>query len=158
MHQQVTVDIDAPVEHVFPIIADLSRYPQLLDVVHRVESADSNAQDGSSDSSDSDDPVWLITLRTQIGPLARSKRLRVVRTVHQPLAEAIFERQETDDRHHSPWTLSTTLEPLSDGQRTQVTMALHYGGRLWTSLLDGVLEAQIHQATANLERLALAQG
>lgn len=148
MKQQVTVDISALVEDAFPILADLGRYPKLLDVVHRVE-----IDEGDRDA---DEPVWLVTLRTRIGPLARSKRLRMVRTVHEPMTEARFERQESDDRQHSPWSLATTIEPVDveGDQGARVTMALHYGGRLWTSLLDGVLEAQIRQATANLERLA----
>ena len=152
MKQRVSVDISAPVEHVFPIVADLGRYPELLDIVHQVEPEPDGTGDG--------DPAWLVTLRTQIGPLARSKRLRMIRTVHEPLSEARFERQENDDREHAPWTLTSTVEAV-DGEAaptTRVTMALHYGGRLWTSLLDGVLEAQIRQATTNLERLALAQG
>ncbi len=151
MHQQVTVDIDAPIEHVFPIIADLSHYPQLLEVVHHVAGQPGDRQNSAT----CENPAWLVTLRTQIGPLARSKRLRMVRTVHQPLAEVCFERRENDDRQHSPWTMSSTVLPLTDKSGTRVTMGLHYGGRLWTSLLDGVLEAQIRQATTNLERLAL---
>jgi hypothetical protein len=156
--QQVSVDINAPVEHVFPLVADLGRYPQLLDVVHQVEPEPAGT--GYGPATESADPAWLVTLRTQIGPLARSKRLRMVRTEHEPLSRAHFERQELDGRQHAPWTLTATVEPLDDegGETTRVTMALHYGGRLWTSRLDGVLEAQIRQATDNLERLALAQG
>jgi hypothetical protein len=49
--------------------------------------------------------VWDVELRARLGPLARSKRLRMVRTVRDPETfTATFERDQADGRNHSPWT------------------------------------------------------
>ena len=49
---------------------------------------------------------------------------------------AVFERAETDGRHHARWALRAELEPVAAG--TRLTMHLAYDGALWTGgLLDG---------------------
>lgn len=144
MQQRFNVDLDAPPERVFPLLADLAHYEQLLDIVHRVTP--------DSDTAGDDGQAWSVTLRAKIGPLARSKRLRMERTVHEPLSTVRFERTEQDGRHHSLWVLEATVQATDEG--SQVTMMLEYGGRLWSGVLDGVLEAQVTSARRNLQLLA----
>lgn len=138
MHHRFTVDVDAEPERVFAVLADLANYDELLDIVHRVEPTD--------------DAAWLVTLRAKIGPFARSKRLRMVRSEHQPTTAVRFERAELDGRDHSAWALESSIAPAAEG--SAVTMSLAYDGRLWSSVLDGVLKAQITKATTNLQALA----
>ena len=58
-------------------LADLSTYPEWLALVTEAEPQG--------------DHTWLVTLRARLGPLARSKRLRMVRT--QLLDDSVrFER------------------------------------------------------------------
>ena len=64
------VRLDATPARVWRAIADLATYPTWLGIVHRVE----------SDGEDAGRPAWRVELRGRIGPLARSKRLRMVRT------------------------------------------------------------------------------
>lgn len=154
VQQSFTVDVDAPPERVFPLLADLRHYEDLLDIVHRV----------SPETDTEREPAWIITLRAKLGPFARSKRLRMERVSHLPPKAVRFERRELDDRNHSTWTLDATVDPLSvdadvdengGGDRgSRVTMTLDYGGGLWTGALGGVLEGQVAKAEENLRILA----
>ena len=106
-------------------LADLGTYPSWLTLVTNAEpEADS-------------DKTWLVTLRARLGPLARSKRLRMVRTALDEHSVR-FERVETDGRNHAEWILSASLESLSPTS-SAVKVHLHYGGALWTAPLEIVL-------------------
>ena len=67
------------------VVADLSTYPLWNDVVASAEPLDD----------DSTDVAWLTTLRARVGPFARSKQLRMVRSEHR------VEDQDTHDSIHS---------------------------------------------------------
>jgi hypothetical protein len=139
----VTASMDAPCapERLFDLVDELSDYPAWMPLVHRVDPAE---PDGSGR------PQWDVELRARMGPLARSKRLRMVRTVHDPAAgHARFERQEADGRRHSPWVLDARVH--GTGAASRLDMQLHYGGALWTG---GVLERVLaDQIVAGRERL-----
>ena len=104
-------------------------------------------------------PAWDVELRARVGPLARSKRLRMVRTVHVVPTSVVFERAELDGREHAPWVLRVDLRearPPSapDDLITQLTMRLHYGGRLWTgAALQRVLDDEVRRGSAALLQL-----
>ena len=142
VEHRFSVEIQATQARVFDIVADLETYDDWLDIVHRVEA------DGAPD-----DGAWFVTLRAKLGPLARSKRLRMIRTVHEAPHCVRFERQEHDDRDHSSWVLYSELEQAS-ADTTKLTMTLTYGGRLWTSALNPILDAQVAGATSKLEALS----
>jgi hypothetical protein len=149
VHKSFTATIDSSPNDVFEIVADLSTYPNWLGLVSEVAATE-------------DESAWMVTLRARIGPLARSKRLRMVRSVHRVDeatggGEVRFERLETDGRDHSEWVLASVVEPAADGAAgSTVTMELTYGGSLWSGLLDGPLEAAAEEATEQLRRYAAA--
>lgn len=136
----ITASLEAPctADQLFELVDDLSTYPQWNGLVH------------SAVAEPGDDPVWDVQLRARLGPLARSKRLRMARTVRDVHAHAVvFERNQADGRNHSPWVLSAAIVE-HDGLST-LTMHLHYGGSLWTGgALERVLAEQI---TSGRERL-----
>ena len=139
----VTADLEAPhgPAAVFDWVADLERYPEWLDIVPRARA------DG--------DGAWLVDLRGRLGPLARSKRLRMVRTVLDAPHRVRFEREERDGRRHSPWVLEAVVEPHDGGSR--LTMHLHYGGALFGPVLERLLGDEIeHSRVRLLERLDAA--
>ncbi len=125
---------------------DLSRYPRWMALVHRVEPLPPG-EDG---------PAWMVELRARVGPLARSKRLRMVRTETAPDRTAVFERRESDGRAHSPWVLRVEVRPIDDGSDgrdplTSLDVHLHYGGRLWTGgLLERALSDGIERGRETL--------
>ncbi len=141
----VIATLDTPVSAaaLFPWVDDLSRYPRWLDIVPRAE------PDGATA-----DAAWIVDLRGRLGPFARSKRLRMVRTVHERDARAVFERRELDGRSHSPWVLDATVSPHGDGSR--LTMQLHYGGALWGPVLERLLGDEIERSKPRLLALVAA--
>jgi hypothetical protein len=125
----------------FAWVDDLARYPAWLRLVNRVE------PDGGS----AERPEWLVELRGRLGPLARSKRLRMIRTEWEPVTRAVFERAERGGRRHSAWVLRVAVSAAPVGSRLE--MHLHYGGRLWAPALERVLGEEIGAAQSRLEAL-----
>jgi hypothetical protein len=135
--------MDAPceVDRLFGFVDELTDYPAWMPLAHRVAAVEPEP-DGR--------PAWEVELRARLGPFARSKRLRMVRTEHDPAGGRVrFERVERDGRQHSPWVLDATV--VADGGGSRLEMRLHYGGALWTG---GVMEKVLgEQIVAGRERL-----
>jgi hypothetical protein len=135
--------MEAPCEPglLFQFVDQLTDYPAWMPLAHDVQPATAEA-DGR--------PAWKVELRARVGPFARSKRLRMVRTQHDVDGAFVrFERVERDERRHSPWVLDARVVPVDAGCR--LDMHLHYGGALWTG---GVMERVLaDQIVAGRERL-----
>jgi hypothetical protein len=154
------LELPASASWTFDHVDDLSRYPAWMTLVH----------DAVPTSAGSDDPTgapaWIVELQAQVGPFARSKRLRMVRTVHTRDRTvdqvARFERIEVDGRTHAAWTLEATVgavgaesDPESDPDASRLTMTLTYGGRLWTgAVLQRVLDDEVTRGSDALLALA----
>jgi len=144
MEIERSIVLDASADAVFALVDDLDRYPQWMQLVHDVEIAAPTVED---------QPAWEVELRAQVGPFARSKRLRMVRTVHEPTSTVVFERDEVDGRRHSPWVLRCAIVPDA-GERVQLTMTLVYGGNLWTgAVLQRVLDDHVERGGVELAAL-----
>jgi len=141
--------LPGPPEPAFALVDDLSSYPAWMDLVHEVVEAPT--ADGRR--------VWDVELQAQVGPFARSKRLRMVRVVHDPTRRVVFEREEIDGRRHSPWVLTAALEPGGPGDpsaelTTELRMTLTYGGSLWTgAVLQRVLDDHVQRGSIALRGL-----
>jgi len=144
-----TLDTDVDADTLYAVVADLGSYPQWLDIVGRAAEAPSDP--AAVDAG----PAWSVDLRGQVGPLRRSKRLRMVRTVAEPGRAVRFERRELDDRRHSAWILEGTIAERAGGG-SGLTMRLHYGGSLWVPLLDRVLRDEIERSRPRLVAVARA--
>ena len=148
MERAFSAPTEAEQEHLYRVVADLGTYPDWLGVVAEAEPTEGDADE---------DAAWSVTLRARLGPLARSKRLRMVRTLHDGTTVR-FERRERDGRQHAPWTLSAEVTPLDEAPwRSQVILDLRYGGSLWSGLLDGVLQATAEDATERLQAYVVAR-
>ncbi len=155
MHQTVTAPVAAAHDRVATIIGDLATYPHWLDLVTAAAPV----------AGDDDPPAWLVTIRAKVGPFARSKKLRMVRTINDHndgRTHYRFERQELDDRSHSAWTLDAAVvsdngapdngAPDNGGpDSSTVTMDLRYDGGLWTTPLEPILGSFIAGAGPDLE-------
>lgn len=133
------MEAPCPPEDLYAWVEDLSRYPSWLGIVERAEPAVTTA-DGL--------PAWSVDLRGRVGPLARSKRLRMVRTERSAPWQAVFERQETDGRHHSRWMLHAEVSPATGG--SALAMRLHYGGTLWGPVLERLLSDEVNRSRERL--------
>jgi Polyketide cyclase / dehydrase and lipid transport len=140
----VIADLDAPCtpDELFAWVDDLSRYPQWLDIVPRATPVDPHPDDSG--------PAWSVDLRGRLGPLARSKRLRMVRTSLEP-RRVRFERVEHDGRRHAPWVLEATVDAVDGGSRLRVH--LHYGGSLVGPLVERLLADEIARSRPRLRAL-----
>lgn len=147
----VEASLEAPcaVEVLFSHVDDLGSYPAWIDLVHRAEPL----------PADAGRPCWDVELRARLGPFARSKRLRMVRSVHSPeRGLVVFERLEVDGRDHSPWVLSATVTPHDTPGGSRLDMNLHYGGGLWTGgVLERALSEQISAGSERLLRMVSAR-
>ena len=138
----VYASLDAPVDcrRLHLAMSDLAAYTQWLDIVYRAEADNEN---------NGEDSVWNVQLRGKVGPFARSKNLRMVRTVNIAGSRVVFERKELDGRSHSAWVFTADISPKGEG--STVAVHLHYGGTLFTG---GVLERLLaDQITRGQQRL-----
>lgn len=138
----VTASLDAPVEAavLFAAVEELDRYPAWLDIVPRAERTEAVPGDPGA--------AWSVDLRGRVGPLARSKRLRMVRADHVAGSHVRFQRREVDERQHSSWVLTATVEATEGGSR--LTMDLHYGGNLFGPVLERILVDEIERSRPRL--------
>ena len=142
MDVHASLDAECDADRLFSFVDDLQKYPSWMDLTHRVQ-----VEDGASPA------AWQVELRARVGPLARSKRLRMERTVHQPDTHTVvFERAESDGKRHSHWVLRA--EVTQQGEHSHLEMHLHYGGALWTGgVLERVLSDQITSGRDRLQAL-----
>ncbi|MEI8241329.1 MAG: SRPBCC family protein [Actinomycetota bacterium] len=143
MDVHASLDADCDADRLFSFVDDLAKYPDWMDLTHRVEA-----------DAESSDAAWNVELRARLGPLARSKRLRMQRSVHDTVAHVVvFERAEADGKRHSHWVLKATVTQQSQ-QRSRLEMHLHYDGALWTGgVLERVLTDQITSGRGRLQKL-----
>lgn len=136
----LTAELQAPCppEALFAWVDDLSRYPSWLGIVERAEPL------APSDG----EVAWSVDLRGKVGPLARSKRLRMVRTTRTEPTRAVFERRETDGRHHAAWLLEAEVTEVDGG--SALAMRLHYGGALWGPVLEHLLRDEVDRSRGRL--------
>lgn len=146
----VTAEMEAaaPPARVFARIDDLGRYPEWLGLVSRAVPVEAHPDD--------EGPAWSVDLRARLGPLARAKRLRMVRTVHDAPHRATFERREHDGRDHSPWVLRAEVHEVGgegDEPTSRLVMHLHYGGSLFGSVAERLLRDEIERSRPRLAAL-----
>ena len=138
MDVRASLEANCDASRLFGLVNDLASYPQWMDLVHRVESVGGDA--------------WNVELRAKVGPFARSKRLRMVRTLSEPNSRVRFDRVEEDGRSHAEWVLTATIDSV--GSACTLTMHLHYGGSLFTGgVLERVLADKIEAGRSRLATL-----
>jgi hypothetical protein len=133
----------------FEHVATLDRYPAWMRLVHRVTPLDA----------DEDRLAWWVELRAKVGPFARSKQLRMVRTEFDPGRRARFERVQRDDRDHAEWILTAEVTEIAEvangeGPGAMLSMHLEYTGDLWSApVLGRILDDEVRRSSVALARL-----
>ena len=140
MSTRITVEVDLPCPAVraFAEIDDLDDYPRWMGLVHAAAREDSAE-------------AWAVELRGRIGPFARSKKLRMVRTGFRSPNSVRFERREVDGRDHGSWVLDAEVHDTHGGCR--LTVSLDYGGRLWSGVVEKALNDEIERSKERLRGL-----
>ena len=110
MDIEASLTTSASVEAVLAHVDDLAAYPQWMSLVHSARRV-----------ADAPESTWNVELRASVGPFARSKRLRLVRTAYDhgdatlgtthggDVRRIVFERRETDGRTHAMWRLTVVV-------------------------------------------------
>lgn len=130
-------------EALFEQVATLDRYPPWMRLVHHVTPLDP----------DEGRLAWWVQLRAKVGPFARSKQLRMVRTVFEPGRRVRFERVQHDDRDHAEWILTADVADSVEADGTLLTMHLEYTGDLWSApVLGRILDDEVRRSSAALSR------
>ncbi len=152
MDLTASMEAPCPPEELFAWVDDLARYPSWLGIVERAVALP--AAGGDAAGREADAPAWSVDLRGRLGPFARSKRLRMVRTELVEPSLAVFERRETDGRHHSHWMLRAEVSRRPAG--SALLMRLHYGGGLWGPVLERLLSEEVERGRDRLLGLVSA--
>lgn len=135
---------------VLALVDDLGVYPQWMPLVHRAEPVVGVAD------------AWNVELRAKVGPFARSKKLRMVRSAYEhtegaergDVARIVFERRETDQRQHAMWRLTATVTAANSAVGgAELVMRLHYDGRLFVSVVEAILRQNIDAGRVRLAEL-----
>jgi hypothetical protein len=135
MRQMIEVDLKNSSEQVFSTLENLKAYENWLGFIYVVEELDT----------DGGDPCWDVTLRAEIGPFARLKKLRMVRVLSEPHKEIRFARRESDGKVHSDWSLSVKIKG-EDTDRCTAFLEVAYSGRFWSKPLQGVFNSHVAAA------------
>jgi hypothetical protein len=154
MRLTVDVELAGPADAVAPWVDDLTAYPAWMGLVHKAEPVPAG---------DDGDPAWNVELRARVGPLARSKQLRMVRigdparpaaaAAGDGISEIRFVRRELDGKSHGQWDLTATITP--NGATTRLTVELRYEGRMWTGVLEPILRDEIERSRERLRELVM---
>jgi hypothetical protein len=135
---------------VLALVDDLGVYPQWMPLVHRAEPVVGVAD------------AWNVELRAKVGPFARSKKLRMVRSAYErtegaergDVSRIVFERRETDERQHAMWRLTATVTAANSAVGgAELVMHLHYDGRLFVSVVEAILRQNIDAGRVRLAEL-----
>jgi hypothetical protein len=137
VRQVVVHELPASPESVFAWVEDLSLYPAWMPLVTRAV-----AEPAAEPS------AWAVELTGRLGPLARSKRLRMARVRHDPPRSVRFERAERDGRSHSAWVLGAEVTPTDTGARLVVELV--YDGGLFGPVLERLLADQVETGRRRL--------
>lgn len=143
MNLVIDMELPCPPSEVVAFVNDLSDYPRWMGLVH-----------AATPQANESEPAWSVELRAKVGPFARSKRLRMVRTVDESPNHVRFERKESDTNAHGTWILDARLDGTAT---TRLTVRLQYEGRLWSSVVERVLRDEVERSKERLLALVSAR-
>ena len=147
VRQVIEVDLNGSSEQIFSALSDLANYKNWLGFIDTIDTVD--AAGGGA--------CWIVTLRAQVGPFARLKKLRMVR-VEEDFPELIrFSRKETDSKDHSDWDLHVTINE-NEGVGGSVQMVVSYSGRFWSVPLQAVFTSHVETAKVRLQETFSSDG
>ena len=142
MRQVIEVDLNGSAEQIFSALSDLAYYKNWLGFIDTIDTVDA----------DGGDACWIVTLRAQVGPFARLKKLRMVR-VEEDFPKLIrFSRKETDSKDHSDWDLHVTISEKGD-IGCSVQMVVSYSGGFWSVPLQAVFTSHVETAKVRLREM-----
>ncbi len=138
MRQSVELVVKASTEEAFAALRDLETYRDWLGFIHSVDELVA-----------ANETSWNVVLRSELGPFARMKKLRMVRTSELPYSSVTFSRVEIDGKEHSNWTLDVSCLSLTE-TTTQLSLTVVYSGGFWSRPLESVFNSHVEDAKVKL--------
>ncbi|MEG3586154.1 MAG: SRPBCC family protein [Actinomycetota bacterium] len=141
MRQIVELTVKAAPDDAFNAFRDLENYLKWLSFIDSVKTVESGNEDLS----------WIVVLRSQLGPFARMKKLRMVKNSEVPNSSVSFSRVELDGKEHSSWDLEVICHSASEDS-TEVKLTVSYSGKFWSRALEAVFNSQVEDAKIRLKQ------
>ena len=141
VRQVIEVDLNGSSEQIFSALADLANYKNWLGFIDTIDTVDA----------DRGGACWIVTLRAQVGPFARLKKLRMVRVEDNFPGLIRFSRKETDSKDHSDWDLHVTINE-KESMGCSVQMVVSYSGGFWSVPLQAVFTSHVETAKVRLQK------
>ncbi len=102
-------------------------------------------------------PAWRVELRARVGPFARSKQLRMVRTVHEPpTSTSASSASRTTSATTPQWVLTATVDDAA-GRRVARDRPQLQRDMWGSSVLQRVLDDEIRRGKDALLALVIAE-
>lgn len=139
MRQTIELNVASSLDNVFTALRDLETYTEWLSFIDSIEKVEIQGEDQS----------WIVVLRSQLGPFARMKKLRMVKSSEHLGRSVCFSRSEVDAKEHSSWDLEVSCSSLDDAN-TKVALTVSYGGKFWSRPLETAFNSHVEEAKTRL--------
>lgn len=141
MNVEESFDVPCAPEVLFAITEDLANISPWLDLLGAAVPA-------SPDPSDVG-PAWDATFVVKLGPLTKTKDVRLVRIEHEPYKSVVYERHEIPTEGKDPskiamWRLTLKVSPTNDGSSLFVNV--FYGGDALGDMAEGILTKELNKS------------
>lgn len=128
-------------EVLFAITEDLANISPWLDLL-------GDAKPASPDPSDVG-PAWDATFVVKLGPLTKTKDVRLVQIEHEPYKSVVYERHEIPTEGKDPskiamWRLTLKVSPTNEGSSLFVNV--FYGGDALGDMAEGILTKELNKS------------
>lgn len=141
MNVEADFEAPCPPELLFSIVEDLAEISPWLDLLgDAVPCSPAQGDIG---------PAWDSTFAIKLGPLTKTKDVRLVRIVHKAPSEVVYERHEVPVEGRDPsqiamWRLTLKVRPVDSGSRLDVHV--FYGGDALGDMAEGILTKELKKS------------
>lgn len=147
MNVEASFDAPCTPELLFSIVEDLTNITPWLDLL-------GGADPSPVDPSDAG-PAWDATFAIKLGPLTKTKDVRLVRIVHTPPTDVVYERHEfpiegKDTSQIAMWRLTLRVTPTDTGSSLHVHV--FYGGDALGDMAEGILTKELKKSRPALRK------
>lgn len=141
MNVEASFEAPCTPELLFSIVEDLGNITPWLDLLGGAEPSPADPADTG--------PAWGATFAIKLGPLTKTKDVRLVRIVHSPQADVVYERHEVpvegrDVAQIAMWRLTMTVSPTDAGSALHVHV--FYGGDALGDMAEGILTKELNKS------------
>ncbi len=141
MNVEATFEAPCEPELMFSLMEDLENITPWLDLLGGAERTTADPSDVG--------PAWDATFAIKLGPLTKTKDVRLVQIVHEPYEKVVYERHELpiegkDASQIAMWRLTMKVSPTDTGSLLYVHV--FYGAEALGDMAEGILTKELNKA------------